>query len=43
MDAPTASRVDKNLRDRECDIARRALRVFAAATWRLRARRRAAQ
>lgn len=33
----------QNLRDRDCSIAKRALRVFAAATWRLRARRRAAQ
>ena len=33
----------RNLLDRECDIAKRALRVFAAATWRLRARRRREQ
>ncbi len=29
----------RNLLDRECDIAKRALQVFAAATWRLRRRR----
>jgi len=29
----------QNLRDRECNIAKQALRVFAAATWRLRSRR----
>jgi hypothetical protein len=29
----------QNLRDQECNIAKRALQVFAAATWRLRARR----
>ena len=26
----------RNLRDADCNIAKRALRVFAAATWRLR-------
>jgi len=30
----------RNLRERDCGIARNALQVFAAATWRLRARRR---
>jgi hypothetical protein len=29
----------QHLRDRDCDIAKHALRVFAAATWRLRSRR----
>jgi hypothetical protein len=29
----------QNLRDRECNIAKRALQAFAAATWRLRPRR----
>jgi hypothetical protein len=29
----------QNLRDRECGIAKQALRIFAAATWRLRSRR----
>jgi hypothetical protein len=29
----------QNLRDRDCNIAKQALRVFAAATWRLRSRR----
>lgn len=29
----------QNLRDRDCNLAKQALRVFAAATWRLRARR----
>ena len=29
----------QNLRDRDCNIAKHALRVFAAATWRLRSRR----
>jgi hypothetical protein len=28
----------QNLRDRECSVAKRALQVFAAATWRLRRR-----
>jgi hypothetical protein len=28
----------QNLRDRECNVAKRALQVFAAATWRLRRR-----
>jgi hypothetical protein len=28
----------QNLRDRDCSIAKRALQVFAAATWRLRRR-----
>lgn len=28
----------RNLRDRECDVAKQALRVFAAAAWRLRRR-----
>jgi len=28
----------QNLRDRECNIAKQALRVFAAAAWRLRSR-----
>jgi hypothetical protein len=30
----------QNLRDRDCNIAKRALRVFASATWRLRSRTR---
>jgi hypothetical protein len=29
----------QNLRDQDCNIAKRALRVFAAATWHLRPRR----
>ncbi len=29
----------RNLRDRDCNIAKHALQVFAAATWRLRKRR----
>ena len=30
----------RNLRDRDCNVAKRALHVFAAATWRLRSRAR---
>ena len=30
----------QNLRDQDCDTAKRALRVFAAACWRLRPRKR---
>jgi hypothetical protein len=29
----------QNLRDRDCNIAKHALQVFAAATWRLRSRK----
>ena len=32
----------RNLRERDCGIARNALQVFAAATWRLRGRQRRA-
>jgi hypothetical protein len=36
--AAVVNLTSQNLRDRDCNIAKRALRVFAAATWRLRSR-----